>query len=443
MPIELTERQKRLLDAVLILGAIALGFVVLNFAGSFYAAFGDLLLTFFLAWLLSFALQPLISLVQRVVPRLGQAGAVIIVYLSIVGLLLLAVIQAAAALVSSIDELLNDLPNSSTSLTNLLTELQARLAGLGFQINLAAQVPTIVAVLQDWAGQLVGPLQSLAVASIGVLGSILIVVILSIYIAIDRQQMGAFLLRLVPPSFGAGARLLDASVSRSFSGFLKTQLVMGVAFGIVAAIVDIVFGLPYSAVTIVGAGLLHAIPFFGPFISWAPPVLVALLFRPDAVLPVLLLMGIGWFVTMNVLQPRLMSGAVGIHPIVVLASVLIGSKIAGIAGAIFGIPIAAVVSAMFFAWFERSQSSTSVADRAARRLERREGREIRRPREPVAGQDQDVDEVVDRTHQAHPLRPAPDHGAQDAADAGAGLPAVTAETAEATIEPVSPGAGPA
>ena len=59
-------------------------------------------------------------------------------------------------------------------------------------------------------------------------------------------------------------------------------------------------------------------------------------------------MGVGWFVVMNVLQPRIMQGAVGIHPIVVLGSVLIGGRIAGIPGAIFGIPIAAVVSAFFF-----------------------------------------------------------------------------------------------
>ena len=59
-------------------------------------------------------------------------------------------------------------------------------------------------------------------------------------------------------------------------------------------------------------------------------------------------MGVGWLIVMNVLQPRLMQEAVGIHPIVVLGSVLIGSKIAGITGAIFGIPIAAVLSAFFF-----------------------------------------------------------------------------------------------
>ena len=92
MPIELTERQRRLIDAALILAVVALGFVVVtDLAGVFYA-FGDVLLLFFLAWLLSFALLPLIRGVASIVPRMPQAGAVIIVYLAIVVLLLAIVV---------------------------------------------------------------------------------------------------------------------------------------------------------------------------------------------------------------------------------------------------------------------------------------------------------------------------------------------------------------
>jgi hypothetical protein len=156
---------------------------------------------------------------------------------------------------------------------------------------------------------------------------------------------------------------------------------------------------------VVLAGLLHAIPFFGPFISWVPPVAVALLMVPSPVLPVLVLMGIGWFVTMNVLQPRLMAGAVGIHPIIVLASVVVGSKVAGIPGAIFGIPIAAVLSAFFFYAFERSRETGTVADRATKRVEARERRPVRRPIEPQPGVDDDLDDVAGGRH-AHPVAPS-------------------------------------
>jgi predicted PurR-regulated permease PerM len=405
MPIELSERQRRLLDAVLILGVLALGFVVAGYGAALFYAFGDVLLLFFLAWLLSFALLPLINAVHRLVPRIPQAGAVIVVYLAIVGALVAVLIQASASLASSINQFIQDAPNLQDQLASVLREIEARLAGFGFSVDLGSQAQVIVTNLQAWAGQLVGPLQAIAVASIGVLGNILILVILSIYIAIDREAISAFLFRLVPPGASTAARLLSTSVSRSFSGFLRTQLIMGLAFAVITAIVDIVFGLPYAAVTIFAAGILHAIPFFGPFVSWAPPVAVALLLAPGSLLPVLVVMAVGWFVTMNVLQPRLMSGAVGIHPIVVLGSVVVGSKVAGIVGAIFGIPIAAVLSAFFFYWFGRSREGGTVADRATKRLEAREGRPVRRPREPQPGVDDDLDEVVAGRH-AHPVHPA-------------------------------------
>jgi predicted PurR-regulated permease PerM len=399
----LTERQRRLLDAVLILGVVALAFVVINFASTVFYAFGDILLVFFLSWLLSFALLPVINLVAKV-PRVPQSAAVIVVYLAIVAVLLAIIIQISAALATSIGDFIQNAGEFETQLANILGEIEKRLAGIGLAVNLVSQAPQIVANLKEFADQLVAPLQSIAVASIGIFGNILILVILSIYIAIDREDISAFLYRLVPPAFVPQARVLSVSVSRSFGGFLRGQLIMGVVFGLFTMVVNVVFGLQYAAVTTVLAGVLQMIPFFGPFVSWAPPVLVALLMPNAPVLPVAILMGIAWFVTMNILQPRLMSGAVGIHPIVVLGSVVIGSKVAGIAGAIFGIPIAAVISALFFHWVARSREHGAVADRAAQRVAAREGREVRRPRDPVPGVDEDVAEVItSKTLQAHPL----------------------------------------
>ena len=403
--IELTERQRRLIDAVLVLAVIALAFIVVNDVATLFYGFFDVLLLFFLSWLLSFALLPLIKAVARI-PRVPQGAAVIVVYLAIVAVLLGLIIQVSATLVTSISEFVQSAPELETQLGLLLTELELRLAAFGLNVDLVGQAPVIVANLQQWATELIDPLQSVAVASIGVFGNILILVILSIYIAVDREPIQGFVYRLVPPSLAPQARVLQVSVSRSFGGFLRGQLIMGLVFGLFTAVVNVVFGLQYPVLTTVAAGVLQMIPFFGPFVSWLPPVLVALLMPNGPVIPVAILMGIAWFVTMNVIQPRLMSGSVGIHPIVVLASVVVGAKIAGIAGAIFGIPIAAVISALFFHWFSRSREHGTVADRATVRLAAREGREVRRPREPVPGVDVDVDEVLAvRGPQAHPMTP--------------------------------------
>jgi predicted PurR-regulated permease PerM len=167
---------------------------------------------------------------------------------------------------------------------------------------------------------------------------------------------------------------------------------MGVVYFLIALATNLLLGLPLAALSSVSAGFLQAIPFFGPFLSWAPPVVVALLLQPSAALPTVILMGIGWIVVMNVLQPRIMQDAVGIHPIVVLGSVLVGSRIAGIPGAIFGIPIAAVVSAFFFQFLHRASADRTVAGRAARRVAAREGRPVHVPREPAPGSATDIDD---------------------------------------------------
>ena len=150
---------------------------------------------------------------------------------------------------------------------------------------------------------------------------------------------------------------------------------MGVVYFLIALATNLLLGLPLAPLSSVSAGVLQAIPFFGPFLSWAPPVIVALALQPSALLPTVVLMGIGWVVVMNVLQPRIMQDAVGIHPIVVLGSVLIGSRIAGIPGAIFGIPIAAVVSAFFFQYLHRASADRSV--------DGTRGPTCRRPRGPA------------------------------------------------------------
>jgi predicted PurR-regulated permease PerM len=207
---------------------------------------------------------------------------------------------------------------------------------------------------------------------------------------IDRDAIMTFLFRLVPPSYAEEARLLQNSIARSFGGFLRGQAVLGITYFLIALATSVVLGLPLEALTSTASGVLMAIPFFGPFLAWAPPLVSAVIFKPEALLPALAIMGIGWMVVMNVLQPRIMQGAVGIHPIVVLGSVLIGSRIAGIPGAIFGIPIAAVASAFFFHFLHRSTGDRSVTGRAAKRLSAREGRPVHVPREPAPGQAADV-----------------------------------------------------
>ena len=386
-----TNRQRRWLTAVLVLGSLVLAIVLIGLLGSIFFAFGDIVLVFFLAWLLAFILSPLVGALTRNIPFLPRVGAVVLVYAALVGAIVLVVVLVAGALADSITAFVASVPTLRNDLPSLLAPWQERLNAIGLnQIDLAAQATSFLDNIADYAVQLAGPIQQLAVASLGAMGNLLIVLILSLYMVIDRDDILSFLFRVVPPTYKEEARLLETSVARSFGGFLRGQAILGVVYAAVAAVTSAVLGIPYLAVTTAVAGALMAIPFFGPFVAWAPPVIVALLAVPNVTVPALILMGIGWLLVMNVLQPRLMQEAVGIHPIVVLGSVLIGSKIAGVTGAIFGIPIAAVISAFFFHFLVVTRDPSPVTTRAAKRVEEREGRPVRVPREPAAGIDPDV-----------------------------------------------------
>ena len=385
-------RDRRLISAILVLATVVLFFVAVGLTAQAVGFFADILLAFFLAWLLAFIISPIVTRIAAVIPRLPRVVATVIVYTLIVIALGILGLVVAQALASSISQFVESIPDIRGDIDTIVAPLQDWLDSIGLgQVDVAAQALVLLGNLDDIAASLIQPLQSIAVASIGAVGMTLIIFFLSIYMVIDRDQMLAFVFRLVPPSYAEEARLLQSSVARSFGGFLRGQALMGLAYFGIALVAALLFSLPLTALITVSAGVLMAIPFFGPFVAWAPPVVVSLIFVPEALLPVTVIMVAGWFVVMNIMQPRIMQGAVGIHPIVVLGSVLIGSRIAGIPGAIFGIPVAAVVSAFFFHFLQRSSSDRTVADRAAKRVSEREGRPVRVPREPVPGQAIDVD----------------------------------------------------
>jgi len=389
--LNLNDRQERWVTAALVLGTLVLAMVAIELAAKVFFDFGDIVLVFFLAWLLAFILSPFVSALTRLVPVLPRVGAVVVVYVVLLGVIIGLIVLVAGGLAQSITSFIAGVPTLRDQLPTILAPWQDWLRSLGFdQINLVVQAQSFIDNLATYAAQLAGPLQQIAVASLGAMGNVLIVLILSLYMVAHRDAILSFFFRIVPPSMKEEARLLETSVAKSFGGFLRGQAILGLVYGVIVAGTSAILALPYLGITSAVAGVLMAIPFFGPFVAWAPPVIVAILAKPDAVVPTILLVGVGWLLVMNILQPRLMQEAVGIHPIVVLGSVLIGSKVAGVTGAIFGIPIAAVLSAFFLHYLAITREPSPVTERAAKRVEQREGRKVRIPSEPVPGIDPDV-----------------------------------------------------
>jgi Predicted permease len=380
----MTDTERRWLNAVLILGTLVLAIILIGQLGQVVTYFSDLLLIFFLAWLMAFILSPIPSTVARFMPGLPRIIVVVGTYAVLLVGLLLAALVAAQALAGSITAFLDSLPSIIANLPQLLAPWQHGLDEFGLHINLLTSAQSLLQAAGSFGGNLVQPLTGLALASLSIFGNLALVLIFSLYIVQDRDRMLDFVARLVPPRYADLFRLLRTSVARSFGGFLRGQAILGLVYGVIAFAIHLVLGLPFAGASAVLSGVLMAIPFFGPFLGWAPPVLVAIFTNSDQVLPAFIITNVGQLIEMNVLQPRLMANTVGIHPLVVLGSVIIGAKLAGIPGAIFSVPIAAVISSFFFHYVNRSAQATGdVTTRAARVVEAREGRRIRKPTPPT------------------------------------------------------------
>jgi predicted PurR-regulated permease PerM len=302
-----------------------------------------------------------------------------ILFLILSGVVIIIAAQLADSIVSFTDEL----PTLQQRLPEIVAPYQQQLEELGLQVDLLLVSSQALQQIADSSGQFLGPLQDLALASLNTLGNLMFMVFLSLFIVIDKDGLLGFINQVTPPRFAEEMRLFQTSVASSFGGFIRGQAIQGIFYGAIAAAGSIVLGIEFVPLTTALVAIFQMIPFFGPFVSWAPPVVAAILTQPEAVIPIIVTMAAGWFVTMNIVQPRVMASSVGIHPVVVLVSVLIGLRVQGVVGAIFAIPVAAVISAFFFHYLNRSQGGPrDVTSRAARRLEARQGRPVRVPSPP-------------------------------------------------------------
>jgi predicted PurR-regulated permease PerM len=107
------------------------------------------------------------------------------------------------------------------------------------------------------------------------------------------------------------------------------------------------------------AAVVLLIPFVGPVAAVALPVSIALLTHPEVTIFLFLALLALQQAIFNVIAPRILSRQVGLHPLLVFFAVLTGARVAGVWGAIFGVPVVAVFTTMIS--FYRANQEERVA----------------------------------------------------------------------------------
>ncbi|MGZ6255645.1 MAG: AI-2E family transporter [Candidatus Limnocylindria bacterium] len=355
-------RERRWLLAFLILGSAYFGVLLLQIAFSFLAGFSQILLILFLAWLLAFVMSPVVHFFEG--RRFSRGMAVGIAYLFALVLLGFALFTTGAAITQQLAQATDRFPETAAKIESTLAGYQSTLGLDRLNIDLVDlfhkaqdQVGILSSAIFDQAREIAG-------ATLATLGSLFLILILSLYMVIDSERILAKLNRAVPRRYSDEMQILESSVARAFGGFLRAQLVLAVIQAILVAVVGSIFGIPYLFLVGTLSALAMVIPFFGPPLALIPPIVAAWIYTPDTFLfSTIILVGVQT-VLVNWLQPRLMQGALGIHPILVLVSLLVGAQVAGVWGALFAIPVIAVLNVFLnlVLWSELPNAALPAAE---------------------------------------------------------------------------------
>ncbi len=332
-----------------ILAWVAVVFVSLWAIGHITRAL--LLLT--LAALLAYGVTPGVARLQRWMPRWLATVLVYVVALVLIGGLGFVITSTAVAqLVSLAKDLPKLLQPSTPGHPSPLVQLGRPLGITEAQVNAARQQ------VITWIGGSAGTVASNAIPIItGVANGALdlvLVFVLSIYLVADGSRAVAWLRTAAPTRQRARVKFFLDILERTVGGYIRGQVFMSALIGVLVGGGMFAFGVPYALLLGVLAFILEFIPILGTLVSGAICVLVALPTR-GLLLAALVLV---YFIIVHVIEgdvvgPRVIGRVLGLHPVVAIVALVIGSDLFGIWGALFAAPVSGVIqSILVAAWSE-------------------------------------------------------------------------------------------
>jgi predicted PurR-regulated permease PerM len=361
-------RERRLLAIFLITGSVYFGLLALGMVVDLLAQFGDILIAIFLAWLLAFLISPLVHRIQKELEigrgaAVGAAFGIILVGLG--GFLLL----VAAVMVTDLADFISSWPSRQDQIVAQIEEIQDAIGiqdpdvALLFD-QLADQIGALGSQLGESAG-------AIASGAFGVIGTLFLVVLLALFMVLDSHRIMVWLSRLVPSRFRDQSLLFQEGVARSFGGFLRAQTVLALIMFVLVMAVGLVSralgGMEYIFVTAVVSGLLMFIPMIGPPLALVPPIFIGFLTSENWLVALIaaIVLVVVQGVLVNAIQPKMMQESLGLHPILLFLGLLVGVQVAGLWGALFGVPILAVIVILVNHWLDiYSPEDAALADMA-------------------------------------------------------------------------------
>ena len=316
-------------------------------------ASGKVLLIFIVAAVIALILNPAVSFMQR--SRLARGLAVLAVYLAFFLTLTGIGVLLANPISNQVKTFTHSLPTLRNEANKRIASLQSELDKQGIHLHLVKQGQTALQSVESKISKSASKLVSFGTALLtevaNAIFDLVLVFVLSVYMLLYGQRIGALVRRVMPDGDGTRSddypHLVQRAVTRYVGGQLLFSAVMGAStglalylFGVLGIIPD---GSKYGLAFGVFYGVMELIPYVGPILGAIPAVVIALFTEPiSAVWVVLLFIGMQQLEG-HVVAPQIFGHTLRINPLLVIFALLIGLQLYGVVGALVALPVASVL----------------------------------------------------------------------------------------------------
>lgn len=335
-----------------------------------------LLLGFALAYLLS----PLCSMLERFlgkIPLFKQKEKLrknlgillcyllILLFLVFLGSLLVSVFTKNIHLVQG-EDFIKGLEGMLLLLKDFYDDLNRRILEIPIAgNNLQEGVQTFLAKLLSFVQNLGSNFLSSVGNMGGLIGNLLFGIIFSIYFLADGVKIALYWERILRLLIGEkrvlAFRGFLKDADRAFSGYIRGQLIDGIIMAFLVSISLSLVGVRYALAIGILTGIGNLIPYVGPFVAYGTTVLVCTLYGDfSKLLPAVLVLFVIQTLDGNVINPRLLSNSIDIHPLLVIISLIIGGAVGGVLGIFLAAPIASLIKLQVDRMIERGEAKKKV-----------------------------------------------------------------------------------
>lgn len=292
-----------------------------------------------LAIVVAAALEPVLSRLERYMPRMVAALASYLFAAMLVGVGLYLFL---GPLVGQANGLGNRFPLYFDHSVNSINELGAQ---YGLQLPPPSQErASLLASIQGQLRQIVFQAIGYIALVAGFLADLALVLLLAFWLMVDGRGIRLAIARVMPSKHRERVQFVEETLSTVLGGYIRGQLTMAAIIGVTVGVGCYLLGVQYPIVIGVLAFLFELIPMAGPVLAAMPAILISA-FQPfPLVLYVIAFFVVVQFLESNVLGPRITGGAVGLHPVAAILGLVAGFEAAGVVGALFALPTLSAAS---------------------------------------------------------------------------------------------------